>query len=295
MEQRYSQEAGGDHVLDDIILSDPEGEGHHETPLVRRVKVGQAIQALALKSTNNSTTMEEHISRERYLRIINLNLGIMRRIAKGRRNTGKPLQPTTKSGLLDVARTEVALAILYLTKADARDQICRAIQYGSEFPSNGEAGTMQNVDKASSLASRVFRLFKFVNDSHALINPTTPGTHLLICCGGRRKIKPLPAMEENMPLQYGFEGFVGVQVQHTKDLQQNGRFYYHQLPQNIAILFRPLNVTIEDVCNALLQGNSDTLWTELLASLLMMDPRINTCTLSAGFCMQRRWELLQLP
>ncbi|GKC72141.1 hypothetical protein Tco_1118024 [Tanacetum coccineum] len=26
------------HVLDDVILSDPEGEGHHETPLVRRVK-----------------------------------------------------------------------------------------------------------------------------------------------------------------------------------------------------------------------------------------------------------------
>nr|GEW57605.1 peroxisomal membrane protein 11D-like [Tanacetum cinerariifolium] len=84
----------------------------------------------------------------------------MRRIAKGRRNTGRPLQPTTKSGLLDIARTEVALTVLYLTKAEARDQICRAVQYGPEFPSNGKAGTTQNVDKASSLASRVFRLFK---------------------------------------------------------------------------------------------------------------------------------------
>ncbi|GJS53427.1 hypothetical protein Tco_0626789 [Tanacetum coccineum] len=44
--------------------------------------------------------------------------GTMRRIAKGRRNTGRPLQPTAKSGLLDVARTEVALAVLYLTKAE---------------------------------------------------------------------------------------------------------------------------------------------------------------------------------
>nr|GEU64023.1 hypothetical protein [Tanacetum cinerariifolium] len=42
-------------------------------------------------------------------------------------------------------------------------------------------------------------------------------------------------------------------------------------------------------------GNSDTLGTELLVSLLMIDPRTNTSTLLAGFCMQRRWELLQLP
>ncbi|GKB15093.1 hypothetical protein Tco_0849016, partial [Tanacetum coccineum] len=35
-------------------------------------------------------------------------------------------------------------------------------------------------------------------------------------------------------------------------------------------------------------GNSDTLGTELLASLLMMDPHTNTGDLSAGFCMQRR-------
>ncbi|GJY40484.1 peroxisomal membrane protein 11D-like protein [Tanacetum coccineum] len=116
----------------------------------------------------------------------------MRRIAKGARNTRRTLQPTTKRGLLDVARTEVALAVLYLTKAEARDQICRAIQYRSEFPNNGEAETTQNVDKASSLVSRVFRLFKFVNDSRALISPTALGTHLPICCGGGIKIEPLP-------------------------------------------------------------------------------------------------------
>ncbi|KAF5813798.1 putative peroxisomal biogenesis factor 11 [Helianthus annuus] len=77
---------------------------------------------------------------------------------------------------LDVARTELALAVLYLNKAEARDKICRAIQYGSKFVSNGEPGTTQNVDKSTSLARKVFRLFKFVNDLHALISPTAPGS-----------------------------------------------------------------------------------------------------------------------
>ncbi|PWA45053.1 formin-like protein 1 [Artemisia annua] len=42
--------------------------------------------------------------------------------------------------------------------------------------------------------------------------------------------------------------------------------------QNIAILLRALNVTIEEVCDALLEGNADTLGTELLESLLKMAP-----------------------
>ncbi|KAK8549195.1 hypothetical protein V6N13_008872 [Hibiscus sabdariffa] len=42
--------------------------------------------------------------------------------------------------------------------------------------------------------------------------------------------------------------------------------------QNIAILLRALNVTIEEVCEALMEGNSDTLGTELLESLLKMAP-----------------------
>lgn len=61
---------------------------------------------------------------------------------------------------LDVARADLALAVLYLNKAEARDKICRAIQYGSKFLSNGEPGTAQNVDKSTSLARKVFRLFK---------------------------------------------------------------------------------------------------------------------------------------
>uniref|UniRef100_A0A251TT61 Putative peroxisomal biogenesis factor 11 n=1 Tax=Helianthus annuus TaxID=4232 RepID=A0A251TT61_HELAN len=54
---------------------------------------------------------------------------------------------------LDVARTELALRVLYLNKAEARNKICRAIQYGSNFVSNGKPGTAQNVDKSTSLAT----------------------------------------------------------------------------------------------------------------------------------------------
>ncbi|KAL9325290.1 hypothetical protein ACSQ67_005935 [Phaseolus vulgaris] len=42
--------------------------------------------------------------------------------------------------------------------------------------------------------------------------------------------------------------------------------------QNIAILLRALNVTIDEVCDALREGNCDTLGTELLESLLKMTP-----------------------
>ncbi|KAL1546449.1 Peroxisomal biogenesis factor [Salvia divinorum] len=88
---------------------------------------------------------------------------------------------------LDVARAELALAVLYLNKAEARDKICRAIQYGSKFLSNGEPGTAQNVDKATSLARKVFRLFKFINDLHALVSPNAPGTPLPLILLGKSK------------------------------------------------------------------------------------------------------------
>ncbi|RDY14014.1 Formin-like protein 1, partial [Mucuna pruriens] len=42
--------------------------------------------------------------------------------------------------------------------------------------------------------------------------------------------------------------------------------------QNISILLKALNVTIEEVCEALLEGSTDTLGTELLESLLRMAP-----------------------
>ncbi|KAF5952951.1 hypothetical protein HYC85_010895 [Camellia sinensis] len=88
---------------------------------------------------------------------------------------------------LDVARAELGLVVLYLNKAEARDKICRAIQYGSKYLSNGEPGTAQNVDKSTSLARKVFRLFKFVNDLHALISPTSPGTPLPLVLLGKSK------------------------------------------------------------------------------------------------------------
>uniref|UniRef100_A0A1D1Z046 Peroxisomal membrane protein 11C n=1 Tax=Anthurium amnicola TaxID=1678845 RepID=A0A1D1Z046_9ARAE len=88
---------------------------------------------------------------------------------------------------LDGTRAELGLLVLYLNKAEARDKICRAIQYGSKFLSNGEPGTAQNVDKSTSLARKVFRLFKFVNDLHALISPPAQGTPLPLILLGKSK------------------------------------------------------------------------------------------------------------
>ncbi|KAG6668824.1 formin-like protein 1 [Carya illinoinensis] len=53
---------------------------------------------------------------------------------------------------------------------------------------------------------------------------------------------------------------------------QESRVLDPKKSQNIAILLRALNVTIEEVCEALLEGNSDTLGSELLESLLKMAP-----------------------
>ncbi|KAL6004572.1 Peroxisomal biogenesis factor [Asimina triloba] len=88
---------------------------------------------------------------------------------------------------LDATRAELALLVLYLNKAEARDKICRAIQYGSKFLSNGQPGTAQNVDKTTSLARKVFRLLKFVNDLHALITPPAKGTPLPLILLGKSK------------------------------------------------------------------------------------------------------------
>ncbi|XWS31154.1 hypothetical protein CRYUN_Cryun23aG0052800 [Craigia yunnanensis] len=53
---------------------------------------------------------------------------------------------------------------------------------------------------------------------------------------------------------------------------QENRVLDPKKAQNIAILLRALNVTVEEVCEALLEGNADTLGTELLESLLKMAP-----------------------
>lgn len=88
---------------------------------------------------------------------------------------------------LDTTRAELALLVLFLNKAEARDKICRAIQYGSKFISNGESGTAQTVDKQTSLARKVFRLFKFVNDLHGLISPVPAGTPVPLILLGKSK------------------------------------------------------------------------------------------------------------
>ncbi|XP_073269928.1 peroxisomal membrane protein 11D-like [Primulina huaijiensis] len=88
---------------------------------------------------------------------------------------------------LDVTRAELALAVLYLNKAETRDKLCRSIQYVSRFLSNGEPGTAQNVEKSVALARKVFRLFKFINDLHALISPSAPGTPIPLILLGKSK------------------------------------------------------------------------------------------------------------
>ncbi|XP_048631807.1 peroxisomal membrane protein 11D-like [Brassica napus] len=91
------------------------------------------------------------------------------------------------STTLDVSRAELGLVVMYLNKAEARDKLCRAIQYGSKFLSGGQPGTAQSVDKSTSLARKVFRLFKFVNDLHGLISPVPKGTPLPLVLLGKSK------------------------------------------------------------------------------------------------------------
>ncbi|KAF8393821.1 hypothetical protein HHK36_020019 [Tetracentron sinense] len=55
-------------------------------------------------------------------------------------------------------------------------------------------------------------------------------------------------------------------------LNQENRVLDPKKSQNIAILLRALNVTIDEVCEALLEGNADSLGTELFESLLKMAP-----------------------
>ncbi|KAJ7543714.1 hypothetical protein O6H91_09G049700 [Diphasiastrum complanatum] len=90
-------------------------------------------------------------------------------------------------GSLDVARAEIAFLVLYLNKAEARDKICRAIQYGAKFISNGEAGAASQVDKSTSLARKVFRLLKYMNEVQGLLAPSPKSTPLPIALLGKAK------------------------------------------------------------------------------------------------------------
>lgn len=56
------------------------------------------------------------------------------------------------------------------------------------------------------------------------------------------------------------------------EVNQENRVLDPKKSQNIAILLRALNVTVDEVCEALIEGSADTLGTELLESLLKMAP-----------------------
>lgn len=84
-------------------------------------------------------------------------------------------------------RAHIALLALYLGKAETRDKICRAIQYGSKFVSGGEPGVAANVDKNTSLARKVFRLLKSVNEIQNLLSPAPKSTPLALVLLGRIK------------------------------------------------------------------------------------------------------------
>ncbi|XP_073280630.1 formin-like protein 2 [Primulina huaijiensis] len=75
-----------------------------------------------------------------------------------------------------------------------------------------------------------------------------------------------PANSSNM----NAKNTVGCQI--FPDTSQKNMVLDPKKSQNIAILLRALNVTVDEVCEALVEGNADTLGTELLESLLKMAP-----------------------
>lgn len=62
------------------------------------------------------------------------------------------------------------------------------------------------------------------------------------------------------------------QILPSPGLDSGNRVLDPKKAQNIAILLRALNVTVEEVCEGLLEGNTETLGAELLESLLKMAP-----------------------
>lgn len=85
--------------------------------------------------------------------------------------------------VLDVTRAELALLALYLSKAETRDKICRAIQYGSKAISGGQPGIAQGIEKNTSQARKVFRLAKVSTCAHADALSNSVGyIRLCICC-----------------------------------------------------------------------------------------------------------------
>ncbi|KAL8502047.1 hypothetical protein ACS0TY_021252 [Phlomoides rotata] len=74
---------------------------------------------------------------------------------------------------LDVARAELGLAVLYLNKAEARDKICRAIQYGSKFLA--VASGQRPSFTASPTTPAISSLYKLSNKPSLPATTTSPG------------------------------------------------------------------------------------------------------------------------
>eukprot|EP00898_Chlorokybus_atmophyticus_P000129 jgi/Chlat1/1116/Chrsp111S01601 len=70
-----------------------------------------------------------------------------------------------------LARAQVALIAAFLGKTEARDKIVRTIQYGSKAISAGEKGPLLDLEKHASMARKLFRLAKSVNDLQQLLAP----------------------------------------------------------------------------------------------------------------------------
>ncbi|KAH7294456.1 hypothetical protein KP509_27G001700 [Ceratopteris richardii] len=91
------------------------------------------------------------------------------------------------TGTLSATRAELALIKAFLNQAEVRDKICRSIQYGSKFISAGEPGVAREVDRTTSLARKVFRLLKSVNELEALLAPSAKSTPLPLVLLARSK------------------------------------------------------------------------------------------------------------
>lgn len=78
--------------------------------------------------------------------------------------------------------------------------------------------------------------------------------------------------EEMMETLFMINGHSSTSRESTRNLKNQNHILEPKKSQNIAILLRALNVTVDEVCDALIEGPTDTLGTDLLESLLKMVP-----------------------
>lgn len=78
------------------------------------------------------------------------------------------------------------------------------------------------------------------------------------------------ASSSKLPPNHGSNQAMGVAM--AADMNQKKRVLDPHKSRNIAILLRAFNLTVDEVCECILQGNVDTLGSELLGSLLKMAP-----------------------